>query len=483
MKKIRGQRTKIVCTIGPASQSPDVLGKLIRSGMDVARLNCSHGTSKDRENVLRNIRRLSKKEGRRVGILLDLQGPKLRLGEIPEDIHVNRGDDIELVPGERLTNSGNGASETVVVPVNYHNLVTDVSRGNLILLDEGLIRLKATAVESARVRARVLVGGIIHSRKGFYLPSSPLSVPALTPKDKDDLSWGLRAGVDMIALSFVCTPADVRQVKKIVKANNRTIPVIAKLERREALNNIDGIIETADAVMVARGDMGVEVPIESVTLHQKRIISQAIKRGKPVITATQMLDSMERNPLPTRAEVSDVTNAIIDGSDAIMLSGETAAGKYPVKALKMMVSICRSAEKFVRGKTAGHHESIAAVDDIAGAVSRAAVIMAEDLGVKAIVTATISGYTARMVARHRPRCPILALSTSFDTAQALTLCWGVRSVVIPLVRSEKELFTLARQEAQTFGLAGKGSSILVTVGLPFEKQMITNTIRVIEISR
>jgi len=333
MTKKQFRCTKIVCTIGPASASVDVLGKMIKTGMDVARLNCSHGNHQERGKIITTIRRLAKKAGRRVGILLDLQGPKLRIGEMTGEIILRRGDEVRLIPAARASDCGEDGQEIPSIPINYDGLLRDVSSGDPVLLDEGLIRLRIREVRGNCVICVVLVGGVVRSRKGFYLPSSPLSVSSLTEKDREDLAWGLSAGVDMVALSFVRNARDIEVLKEMITAKGAALPIVAKIERKEALKNIEKIVETADAVMVARGDMGVEVPIEYVSLHQKRIIEAANKRGKPVITATQMLDSMERNPRPTRAEVSDVTNAILDGTDAIMLSGETAAGKYPVKSL------------------------------------------------------------------------------------------------------------------------------------------------------
>ncbi len=483
MTKKQFRCTKIVCTIGPASASVDVLGKMIKTGMDVARLNCSHGNHQERGKIITTIRRLAKKAGRRVGILLDLQGPKLRIGEMTGEIILRRGDEVRLIPAARASDCGEDGQEIPSIPINYDGLLRDVSSGDPVLLDEGLIRLRIREVRGNCVICVVLVGGVVRSRKGFYLPSSPLSVSSLTEKDREDLAWGLSAGVDMVALSFVRNARDIEVLKEMITAKGAALPIVAKIERKEALKNIEKIVETADAVMVARGDMGVEVPIEYVSLHQKRIIEAANKRGKPVITATQMLDSMERNPRPTRAEVSDVTNAILDGTDAIMLSGETAAGKYPVKSLRMMVNICRVAEKYIRDDSESRLTLTDETKDIAGAVSHAAVILSETLGVKAIVTATISGYTARMVARHRPRCPILALTTEQSTAQALTLCWGVRAIISPRVSSERVLFKAAEEEACLSGMAKSGDTLLVTAGLPFEKQGITNTIKVVELSQ
>ncbi len=474
-KKIRGiKRTKVVCTIGPASSDPAIMEKMIREGMDVARLNFSHGDHRGHEEKIKQLKKLSKKLGRPVAILQDIGGGKVRVGEI-------EGGVIYLESGTTFTLTTEQTKGTAnKVSVNYPGLAEDVSKKDTILLADGTLELKVMAVEPPEVRCLVVVGGELSSHKGVNMPSGELMTKALTNKDKEDLLFGVEQEVDLIALSYVRDQEDILGAKEALKSKGADIPIIAKIERHAALKHIDEIMEAADGIMVARGDLGVEIPLEEVPLVQKELIKRANSTGKPVITATQMLRSMVENPRPTRAEASDVANAILDGTDAIMLSEETATGRYPVKAVKFMVMISKATERtfpheaFLPPKPYQSRE-------IADSMSHAACLMAEDLEVAAIITPTRTGRTARLVSRYRPRYPILAFSPKSSTVRRLILSWGVHPILVPEFTNVDEIVGKGITASLQRGWVEKGQRVVVTAGTPVDLPGTTNLIKVEEL--
>jgi pyruvate kinase len=453
------ERTKIVATLGPASSERDVLGAMIDAGLDVVRLNFSHGERADHLARFALARQVAAERNRNVAILMDLQGPKIRVGLVDEDgIRLEPGGDCVLLAGTEH-------APPPAIPVVYPQLATDVKEGDQILLDDGAIALRVRAVEGDRVRCEVLRGGVIRSRKGVNLPGVAVSATALTDKDRADLATAIEAGADYIALSFVRRPDDVADAKQAIADLGGDIPVVAKLERPEAIDCLDEILDTADAVMVARGDLGVELPVEKVPPLQKEIIARANSHGVPVITATQMLESMVASPRPTRAEASDVANAIFDGTDALMLSQETAVGSYPVEAVATMRRIAREAE--ATPQLAHPPPPAVGALDVTATVSKAAVQIAADLGARAIVAFSESGATARFVSRFRPRVPILGLTPYEATRRRMALYWGVEAAS-PLDRGV-ELAAMIAQGDQRIcdeGMATPGDLVVVVAGTP-----------------
>ena len=414
-------RTKIVCTIGPASREPAQLAQLARAGMDVARLNFSHGDHASHAETISRIREAAGQVGKPIAILADLQGPKLRVGIMPpEGVPLSNGERLVITTDDIVGGPGR-------VPAQYDLLPQVVQPGDRILIDDGLLEVVVREIQGGDIVTEVVTGGVLQSNKGLNLPRAALSIPAITEKDRDDLAFAIEQGLDWIALSFVRTADEVWDLKGYIRqlsAFGRQTPVISKIEKPEAINNIDEIIAASDGVMVARGDLGIELAPEAVPMLQKMIIARCNATGKPVITATQMLDSMIRNPRPTRAEASDVANAILDGSDAIMLSGETASGKYPLQAVQTMVRIAQEVE---RSQADGGHKQVAAKAGrtFSEAVSHASVETAIDLSAAAIVTPTVSGSTARTISRFRPPCPVVAVTPSPFAQRELVLFWGV----------------------------------------------------------
>jgi pyruvate kinase len=468
------KKTKIVCTIGPASSAPAILEEMIREGMDVARLNFSHGDHQGHAEKIALIRQLSAKTGIPIAILQDLGGEKIRLGEI-------EGESVSLASGATITLTtkpikGNAKR----ISVTYPGLTNDVKEGDTILLADGTLELKVVAVKPPEVICQVVVGGEISSHKGVTIPSGELGIKTLTDKDKDDLLFGVQAEVDFIALSFVRGSEDIKEVKEILRSHHADIPVIAKIERHEALGHLDAIMQEADGIMVARGDLGVEIPLEEVPLVQKKLIKRANTLGKPVITATQMLRSMVESPRPTRAEASDVANAILDGTDALMLSEETAIGRYPVEAVRFMALIAQATEKSFP------HEAFLPPDpyqkgEIADAMSHAACNLAADLEVAAIITPTLTGRTARLVSRYRPRHPILAFSPKSATVRQLILSWGVHPILVHEFTNVDEIIGKGITAALKGGWVAKGQRVVVTAGTPVDLPGTTNLITVKEL--
>lgn len=453
-------RTKVVCTIGPASREPALLRQLILAGMDVARLNFSHGDAAFHAENIRRIREIAAELNQPVAILGDLQGPKLRVGIMQDGgVPIANGEILVLTTEHIVGGPGR-------VPVQFEKLPEVVEPEDRILIDDGLLELVVTAVEGQEITTRVIIGGILSSNKGLNLPRAAISIPAITDKDREDLAFAIEHGLDWIALSFVRTAQEVWDLKGYIhelSAYGRRTPVIAKIEKPEAIDNIDEIIAASDGIMVARGDLGIEISPEAVPMLQKMIIAKCNQDGKPVITATQMLDSMIRNPRPTRAEASDVANAILDGSDAIMLSGETASGKYPLEAVTTMVRIAQEAEQ-ANVRTVRRQLAARPGRTFAEAVSHASVETALDLSAAAIVTPTVSGSTARTVSRFRPPCPIVAVTPSPFAQRELVLFWGVYPLLSHRGVTTDAVINDAVEAAQTAGYVSEGDVLVVTGG-------------------
>ena len=464
-------RTKIVCTIGPASISPEVMRGLVRAGMDVARINFSHGDHATQARSIATLRRVADEEGRLVAVMADLQGPKLRVGEI-------EGGVVELREGDVVTLTSRPRPGVATdIPVPHPELLRDLRVGQTVLLDDGRLALVVVQAGEDSLNCQVVTGGPLTSRKGINVPGATLRFPALTPKDREDAAFALQQGVDFFALSFVRRAGDVRELRQFLQRNRVDVSIVAKIEKPEALSVFDEILAEADGIMVARGDLGVETPAEEVPFHQKHIICACNQAGKPVITATQMLQTMIENPRPTRAEASDVANAILDGTDAVMLSGETAVGRYPVVAAETMAVICANAEahlphgRLVYGEPHSH-------DTITEAISTAAVEIAREVEASAIITATMSGTTARMVARHRPSVPILAVTPSRATLFRLALVWGVVPVKVGEFTTTDAMVEVMVREARRQRLVARGDRVVLTAGIPFGSGRKTNLLKV-----
>jgi pyruvate kinase len=480
------KRTKIVCTIGPASANERVLNQLIRAGMNVARLNFSHGTYADHKKTINLIRKLSNKFDQPITILQDLQGPRIRLGILPE-----KGVQLKLKNKVILTTEPKAkySISPIKLPVTYDRLHLDVKAGQKILISDGLIELKVEKVKGREMECAVIDGGTVFSHKGMNFPETKLSIPTITAKDKMDLEFGIKSGVDMIALSFVRTAEDVLDLKKLIKKlelkyqgkKALATQVVVKIEKREAVRNFNKILMATDAVMVARGDMGIEMPAADVPLVQKMIIERCLLVAKPVIVATQMLDSMIRNPRPTRAEVSDVANAVIDHTDAIMLSGETAEGKYPVESVRTMAQIAVRTEesKYDDFEFRKIFKEKLHIDD---AVSSSANLLAKDLKVKAILVASISGYTGRIVSRYRPELPILVTTNNEKVRRQLNLSWGVIPFVLPKCQTIEKLVRQALVHIKHKKYTKTGDKVIIIAGFPLGKSGNVNWIKIQEIS-
>jgi pyruvate kinase len=462
------RRTKIVATLGPASDSPERLRQLVAAGMDAARLNLSHGAHADHAETARRVREAEADAGRPIALIADLQGPKLRVGELAEPVVLRNGERI-TVCAEELATEG----ELPVAPA----VIGDVLKpGHDVLIDDGLVRLRVGEVEHGRAHCEVIVGGVVSSHKGVNLPGVPLPIPSLTRKDTADLEFALELGVDFVALSFVRSPADVRDLRALIEQSGSHAHVIAKIEKSEAVDVLDDILAECDAVMVARGDLGVEIGPALVPLVQKRIIFKALERGKPVITATQMLESMVHHPEPTRAEASDVANAILDGTSAVMLSGETAVGEYPVEAVAYMDRIAKAIEPSMTYR----HEIPAAEHNptIGGAMSNAACDIAEALRAKAILVPTFRGKTASSVARLRPQRPIIALTHIEWARRQMALEWGVTPILIKECDDVEELWNESVHAAREAGHIEVGDRVVITAGTQVNLPGSTNVIKV-----
>lgn len=468
------RRTKIVCTLGPATDSAGGIRALLEAGMDVARLNFSHGDREAHRATIRRIREVAAGAGRPLGILQDLGGPKIRLGELP-------GEGVTLSTGERVALAVEGPAPDGTLPVSYPYLLEDVKRGESILLADGLVELEVEEVKADRLVCAVLNGGTVSSRKGVNLPHAELRVAAFTDKDREDLEVGLEEGVDFVALSFVRHERDLAPVRERLDRLELPPMLIAKIEKPQAVERLLPILGAVDGVMVARGDLGVEMPAERVPMVQKTIIAAARRAGRPVITATQMLRSMVDSPRPLRAEASDVANAVLDGTDAVMLSEETAIGSFPTEAVRVLDRVAREAEPALDHEHMLADSESSCVPEVTGAISRAACELAASIGAAAIVTTTASGATARVVARLRPRTPVLAMTASEPAARQLALSWGVTPAVAELATDGEAITAALRRQLEIHGLGASGGRVVITAGLPLGGSGTTNLIRVLEL--
>jgi pyruvate kinase len=468
------RKTKIVCTLGPASSSQEMINKLLEAGMDVARINMSHGDYAGHAKVIKRLRLGSQRLGKPLAILLDLQGPKIRTGKIADGaVQIHAGDELVLSTKPLL-------GSQYRISTSYKHLPKDVSPGDPILIDDGKLRLKVLKVQGGEVHCEVVVGGKLSNHKGINLPGVELSTPSVTAKDFQDLAFGLKNGVDYVALSFVRRPEDVVKVKRFIAARGKDTPVVAKIEKPEALEHLRAIVRVADGVMVARGDLGVELEAEKVPLIQKDLIRLANEAKILVITATQMLESMTENPTPTRAEASDVANAIFDGTDAVMLSGETAAGKYPLEAAAMMARICRATEDSAAYREAHGFQKLkrGTGSSVSDAVSYAARAASEDLRVRAIVCFTQSGSTAKIIAKYRPEVPIYAFTPSKSALQQMGLVWGTRGFFVPRAKNTDQLFERVCQSLKKARRVSKGDTMIMISGTPLGESGSINMMKI-----
>lgn len=475
------RRTNIVCTLGPATSSRETIQDLVIAGMAVARLNFSHGTHEEHRERIEHVRAAAEAEDRAVSIMQDLQGPKIRIGQMKDGgVLLEEGSEL-LLTSEPLKV---GTHERV--HVDYSTLSEDVSTGGRILLDDGLLELKVKEVRNGEVLTEVVTGGPLRSRKGVNLPNIHTTTPALTEKDKEDLAFGLEMGIDLVALSFVRAAEDVQDLKDRIEEAGKEVPVIAKIEKPEAVESIGSILDVADGIMVARGDMGIEMPMEEVPSTQKMLIRESMERARPVITATEMLESMIDNPRPTRAEASDVANAVLDGSDSVMLSGETAVGQYPVKAVRAMTQIIHAAEQHHRRYRTSLEvtpERLERTGNVTESVSFTACRLAEQVGASAIACLTHSGATAKNIARHRPSMPIYAFTNQEAVVGRLGVLWGTKAFHIPFLEDTDQGIKLVQQVLVERGLVEPGELIVLTVGMPLPAKGRTNTVHVSRVQK
>ncbi|ODG90732.1 MULTISPECIES: pyruvate kinase [Bacillaceae] len=467
------RKTKIVCTIGPASESVEKLVELINAGMNVARLNFSHGSHEEHAARITSIREASKQTGRTVAILLDTKGPEIRTLDF-------EGGQAELTTGNEViitTEPVVGTAEKFAV--SYEGLIDDVHVGSRILIDDGLIGLEVIGIEGNDIRTKVLNSGLVKNKKGVNVPNVRVNLPGITEKDISDIQFGIEQNVDFIAASFVRKASDVLEIRELLgKHGAEYIQIIPKIENQEGIDNIDEILEVSDGLMVARGDMGVEIPPEEVPIVQKLLIKKCNNLGKPVITATQMLDSMQRNPRPTRAEASDVANAILDGTDAIMLSGETAAGSYPVESVSMMNSIALRIEKSLQYEELFKKRQRENKGTITDAIGQSVAATALNLKVAAIIAPTESGHTAKMISKYRPKAPILAITSDIRICRRLTLVWGVQTEYRERANSTDEMLQHAMEAAQDAKFVSNGDTVIITAGLPVGETGMTNMMKI-----
>ncbi|MFE5157701.1 pyruvate kinase [Streptomyces sp. NPDC056697] len=466
------RRSKIVCTLGPAVDSYDQLKSLIEAGMNVARFNMSHGTQPEHEERYHRVRKASEETGHAVGVLADLQGPKIRLETFKDG-------PVELVRGDEfIITTEDVEGDRTICGTTYKGLPGDVSKGDQVLINDGNVELRVTSVEGSRVRTIVIEGGVISDHKGINLPGAAVNVPALSEKDIEDLKFALRMGCDMVALSFVRDASDVRDVHRVMDEVGRRVPVIAKVEKPQAVANMTDVVAAFDGVMVARGDLAVEYPLEKVPMVQKRLIELCRRNAKPVIVATQMMESMITNSRPTRAEASDVANAILDGADAVMLSAESSVGSYPIETVKTMSRIVQAAEQELLSRGLQPLVPGKKPRTQGGSVARAACEIADFLGAKSLVAFTQSGDTARRLSRYRAQQPIVAFTTDASTRNQLTLSWGVESYVVPYVEHTDAMVDLVDAELLKLGRYAAGDTMIMTAGSPPGVPGTTNMVRV-----
>lgn len=470
------KRTKIVCTLGPASQSEEVLRELILNGLNVCRFNFSHGSHEEHKGRIDMVKKVREELNKPIAILLDTKGPEIRTGNFADpEVLLEEGSEFTITMDEVV-----GTKE--ICTVSYKGLADDVKEGDTILIDDGLVGLRVKSVENGNIKCIVENSGIVKNHKGVNVPGVKINLPAITPKDVSDIEFGIREGIDMIAASFVRKASDVLAIREILEKNNAgDVLILSKIENQEGVENIDEILQVSDGIMVARGDLGVEIPTEEIPIVQKMIIKKCNELAKPVITATQMLDSMIRNPRPTRAEVTDVANAIYDGTDAIMLSGETAAGKYPVEAVKVMASIAKRIEQtldYDRMLKEKGSNNVTVTD----AISHATCTTAVDLNASAIITSTSSGYTAKMVSKFRPQAPIIAATSNEAVMRRLALTWGVCPIKSALAGNTDEVIEKSIEASIESGYVKNGELVVITAGVPVGVSGTTNLIKVHVIS-
>lgn len=468
------RKTKIICTIGPASDNRETLSKIIEAGMNASRHNFSHGDHEEHGKRIALVKELSSVYNKPIAIMLDTKGPEIRTGNFAEGkVELKEGSDFTVVCGESVVGDATKCS------ITYDRLPGDVKPGNMILIDDGLVGLEVKSIEGNSIHCVVKNSGMVGNHKGVNVPGVATNLPAITDKDISDLIFGIKAGVDIVAASFIRKASDVLEIRKILKENGgEDILIFSKIENQEGVNNIDEIIEVSDGIMVARGDLGVEIPIEQLPIVQKLIIKKCNKAGKPVITATQMLDSMMRNPRPTRAEASDIANAIFDGTDSIMLSGETANGKYPVESVTTMARIAEEAEKSLDYETSLKKKRKSHAVSIPDAVSLATCNTAMELNASVIITATQSGSSARIVSKYRPECPIIAVTPYDSVARKLALNWGVFATVTSKFETTDELIHKSVDMALEAGYVKKGDLVVVASGIPVNRIGTTNMMKV-----
>ena len=471
MREIR--KTKIVCTLGPSTDKGDVLRQLMQEGMNVARFNFSHGSHEEQKARLDKLVALREELDLPVAALLDTKGPEIRLKEL-------KGGKAELKEGQLFTLAlGDFVGDASRVAITYEDLHNDVKAGDRILIDDGLIEMKVVRLDGTDIVCEVINGGMISNKKGVNVPNVELSMPFISETDYSDIVFGIENGFDFIAASFTRTADDILQIRKILEEHDcKSVNIIAKIENKQGVDNIDDITRVSDGIMVARGDMGVEIPMEDVPVIQKILIEKVYKAGKQVITATQMLDSMMKHPRPTRAEATDVANAVYDGTSAIMLSGETAAGDYPVEALQTMVKIASRTEQDINYMSRLKKRSILTNPDITNAIAHATCTTAMDLNASAIITVSNSGRTARMVSKYRPACPIIGCSVNKDVCRKMSLSWGVTPLLVELKHNSDELFDHAVDKAEEMGLIKQGEIVVLTAGVPLGISGTTNMIKV-----
>ncbi|HWQ79238.1 MAG TPA: pyruvate kinase [Anaerovoracaceae bacterium] len=467
------KKTKIICTVGPACEDREILKNMMLAGMNAARLNFSHGTHEEQKGKIDLIKSLRKELDLPISIILDTKGPEIRTGQFAEK-------ETLLIDGQKFILTMDDVTGTNgICSVSYKGLIEDVKPGDQILIDDGLIGMTVDEIKGNDIICTVNNGGVIKDHKSINVPGVTVKLPAITQKDKDDIRFGIREGVDYIAASFVRKGSDVEEMREFLKSNGaEQIKIISKIENKEGVDNILDIVAFSDVIMVARGDLGVEIPAEQVPVTQKKIIKLCNLEGKPVITATQMMDSMIRNPRPTRAEVADVANAIYDGTDVIMLSGETASGKYPVEAVRMMDSIAVTTEASLNYDSILREKNRAMDASITNAIGYATCTSAQGLKATAILTPTATGHTARVVSKFRPRAPILAFTTTGQVARHLSLAWGVTPIVTRQAGSEKGVFHDAVSIAEKKGYIAEGDLIVITAGVPVGVGGMTNMLRI-----
>ena len=469
------RKTKIICTIGPASESPEKLKELMLAGMNVARFNFSHGTHEEQKGKFERVLQVRKELGLPVATLLDTKGPEIRLRDF-------EGGKVELKSGQKFiltTEEMLGTAQKA--SISYKNLKNDISVGTAILIDDGLIEMQVEEINGEEIVCTVINGGFVSNHKGVNVPGVALSMPYISAADREDILFGAEMGFEFLAASFTRCKEDILEIRKILKECNSDMKIIAKIENMQGIQNLAEILEVSDGIMVARGDMGVEIPLEEVPILQKKMIKMANAQGKHVITATQMLESMIKNPRPTRAEATDIANAIYDGTTAIMLSGESAAGLYPVEAVKTMARIAESAEEDIDYRHRMMQHGDAAKNDITTAIAYATCSTAMDLDAAAIITVTLSGFTAASISRFKPGCPIIGCAMSEKVCAQLNLLWGVNPVLLKKEDNAEELFSDAVEEARKAGYVKAGDTVVITAGVPLGIAGKTNMIRVVEV--